>query len=163
MPAKVPFDPRPANPADAWALVVVSRFNEGVTRRLLDGARAALREEGFADGRVDVVWVPGAFELPVALHRGIETGRYAIGVALGAVIRGETPHFDYVSDTASHGIMAVSTRFGVPVGFGLLTCDTLGQALARAGGEAGNKGEEAAHAAVETLRALAAFRPGAAT
>lgn len=163
MPADVPSEPRRALSAEARALVVVSRFNEGVTRRLLDGARTALREEGFADDHVDVVWIPGAFELPVALHRGVETGRYAIGVALGAVIRGETPHFDYVSDTASHGIMAVSTRFGVPIGFGLLTCDTLAQALARAGGEAGNKGEDAARAAVETLRALAPFRPRAAT
>ncbi len=143
--------------------MVVSRFNEGVTRRLLEGTRAALAEEGFPDDRIDVVWVPGAFELPVALQRGIETGRYALAVALGAVIRGETPHFDYVSDTASHGIMAVSTRFGIPIGFGLLTCDTLAQALARAGGEAGNKGEEAARAAVETLKALAPFRPGAQT
>jgi 6,7-dimethyl-8-ribityllumazine synthase len=136
------------------ALVVVARFNEGVTRRLLDGARTALEEAEFGNDRTDVVWVPGAFELPVAIRSGLETGRYALAVALGAVIRGETPHFDYVAGAASHGLLRVSTDFGIPVGFGLLTCDTMAQAQARAGGDAGNKGEEAARAAVETLRVL---------
>jgi len=98
--------------------------------------------------------VPGAFELPVAIRCGLETGRYALAVALGAVIRGETPHFDYVAGAASHGLLRVSMDFGIPVGFGLLTCDTMAQAQARAGGDAGNKGEEAARAAVETLRVL---------
>lgn len=136
------------------ALVVVARFNEGVTRRLLDGARTSLVEAGFGNDRTDVVWVPGAFELPVAIRCGLETGRYALAVALGAVIRGETPHFDYVAGAASHGLLRVSMDFGIPVGFGLLTCDTMAQAQARAGGDAGNKGEEAARAAVETLRVL---------
>ncbi len=136
------------------ALIVVARFNEGVTRKLLDGARMALAEAGFGDDVTDVVWVPGAFELPVTVRRGFESGRYVLAVALGAVIRGETPHFDYVAGAASHGLMNVATKYGIPVGFGLLTCDVMAQALARAGGDAGNKGEEAARAAVETLQAL---------
>ncbi len=136
------------------ALVVVSRFNEGVTRKLLDGAHSTLVGAGFPSDQIDVVWVPGAFELPVVVGRGLASGRYHLAVALGAVVRGETPHFDYVAGAASHGLMDVATTTGIPVGFGLLTCDTLAQALARAGGAAGNKGEEAARAAVETLRAL---------
>lgn len=151
--------PRP----DGRALVVVSRFNEGVTRRLLDGARAALARGGFDDDRVDVVWVPGAFELGLAVHRGLATGRYAFAVALGAVIRGETPHFEYVSGAATQSLSDAATRFERPVGFGLLTCDTLSQALARSGGDAGNKGTEAAEAALATLRALERFDGRAAT
>ncbi len=147
--------------APARVLVVVARFNESMTRRLLGGAQAVLNEAGFAGEQVDVVWVPGAFELPVAVHHGLSTGRYAFAVALGIVIRGETPHFDYVAGTAAHGLMEASTRFKIPVGFGLLTCDTADQARARAGGEAGNKGEEAARAAVETWRTLAALDAGA--
>lgn len=134
--------------------MVVSRFNEGVTRRLCDGAVEALSRAGYGDGAVDVVWVPGAFELPLAVDRGLGRGTYALAVALGAVIRGETPHFDYVSGAASHGLMDVALRHGAPVGFGLLTCDTLAQAMARAGGDAGNKGGEAAQAALDTLAAL---------
>jgi 6,7-dimethyl-8-ribityllumazine synthase len=147
----------------ARALIVVSRFNEGVTRRLLDGARAALGEAGFGDGRVVIVWVPGAFELPLVVGAGVATGAYALAVALGAVIRGETPHFDYVSATASQGLMDVALRTGVPVGFGLLTCDTSAQAMARAGGAAGNKGEEAARAALAALAALRSLGERAAT
>lgn len=139
------------------ALVVVSRYNEGVTRKLLDGAARTLAAGGFAEDQVDVVWVPGAFELPVAVSRGLGTGRYALAVALGAVIKGETPHNRYVSEAATRGLVDASTRFGLPVGFGVLTCDTLEQAIARAGGEAGNKGEEAADAALQTWRALQAF------
>ena len=144
---------RRANPSGR-ALVVVSRFNEGVTRKLLDGATAELANAGFAEAKVDVVWVPGAFELPVAVSHGLETGRYGLAVALGAVIRGDTPHFEYISAEATRGLGEAALRTGCPVGFGLLTCDTLEQALARAGGEAGNKGAEAAAAAVETRRAL---------
>ncbi len=148
----------PAGPAaGSRALVVVSRFNEGVTRRLLQGARDALAGGGYPAAAVDVVWVPGAFELPVAVTRGLGTGRYAVAVALGAVIRGETPHFEFVAGAATRGLAEAASRFGVPVGFGLLTCDTLEQALARAGGDAGNKGAEAAAAALETAAALARF------
>jgi 6,7-dimethyl-8-ribityllumazine synthase len=134
--------------------VVVARFNEAVTNRLLEGATGQLLRAGFGPGDVDVLWVPGAFELPVAVHRGLETGRYAIAIALGAVIRGETPHFDYISAEATRGLGEAALRHSTPVGFGLLTCDTLEQALARAGGDAGNKGADAASAAIETARAL---------
>ncbi|MBI4421815.1 MAG: 6,7-dimethyl-8-ribityllumazine synthase [Gemmatimonadetes bacterium] len=143
-------------------LVVVSRFNESVTRRLLDGATARLAADGYRDGDVDVVWVPGAFELAVAVHRGLATGRYRCAVALGAVIRGETSHFEYVSAEAARGLGEAATRYGIPVGFGVLTCDTLEQALERAGGQAGNKGTEAAEAALATARALEDMTGGAA-
>lgn len=144
------------------ALVCAARFNEAVTRRLLEGALAALAAGGFDAGRVDVVWVAGAFELPLVLDRGLGTGRYRVAVGLGAVVRGETPHFDYIAAECARGIAAVTLRRGVPVGFGVLTCDTMDQALARAGGAAGNKGAEAAEAALESLRAVERLvgRPG---
>lgn len=136
------------------AVVVVSRFNEAVTRKLLDGAVATLGRNGWPAERVDVVWVPGAFELPLAVDRALATRRYRLAVAVGAVIRGETPHFEYVASAAAQGLREASVRFGVPVGFGVLTCDTEEQALARAGGEAGHKGVEAAESAVEMVRVL---------
>lgn len=136
------------------AVVVVSRYNEEVTRRLLDGALGSLQRSGWPGTQVDVVWVPGAFELGLALDRALATGRYRVAVALGAVIRGETAHFEYVAQAAAAGVREASLRFGVPVGFGVLTCDTDEQALARAGGEAGNKGVEAAESAVEMVRVL---------
>jgi 6,7-dimethyl-8-ribityllumazine synthase len=136
------------------AVVVVSRFNQEVTRRLLDGALESLKGSGWPADRVDVVWVPGAFELGMALDRALATGRYRLAVALGAVIRGETAHFEYVAQAAAAGVREASVRFGVPVGFGVLTCDTEEQALARAGGEAGNKGVEAAEGAVEMVQVL---------
>jgi 6,7-dimethyl-8-ribityllumazine synthase len=136
------------------AVVVVSRFNEEVTRRLLDGALGSLQRTGWPADRVDVVWVPGAFELGLALDRALATGRYRLAVALGAVIRGETAHFEYVAQAAAAGVREASVRFGVPVGFGVLTCDTEEQALARAGGEVGNKGAEAAESAVAMVQVL---------
>lgn len=144
------------------AVVVVSRYNEGVTRRLLEGALRTLDEAGWGEGRVDVVWVPGAFELPLAVDRALATGRYRLAVALGAVVRGETPHFEYVSAAAAEGLSRVAVSRGLPVGFGVLTCDTLAQALARAGGEAGNKGSEAAAAALEMLEVIEGLEGGAA-
>ena len=134
------------------ALVVVSRFNEAVTRRLLDGAVTALEDAGCDP--VDVVWVPGAFELPVAMHRGLATGAYDLGVAIGALIRGETYHFEAIANEATRGLGEVALTHGLPVGFGLLTCETQEQAMARAGGAAGNKGTEAAEAALDTARTL---------
>jgi 6,7-dimethyl-8-ribityllumazine synthase len=142
------------------AVVVVSRFNEDVTRKLLDGAARALERAGWPAARVDVIWVPGAFELPLAISRALATGRYRLGVALGAVIRGETPHFEYVASAAAHGLLEVSVRSGIPVGFGVLTCDTEEQALARAGGAAGNKGVEAAESALEMVSVLDALSDG---
>src|SRR5215217_355079 len=129
--------------------VVASRFNETVTRALVDGALDALVRHGAAFDDVDVIWVPGAWELPLAVRRAISTERYDAVVALGAVIRGDTPHFDYVAGEASRGLADASRDSDVPLGFGLLTCDNLEQALQRAGGEHGNKGWDAAVAALE--------------
>ncbi len=135
-------------------LVVVSRFNEAVTRRLLEGAMTALADGGYSEDNVDVVWVPGAWELPLLVRRALDTKAYRAAVALGAVIRGETPHFDYLCSEAARGLGTAAQETGTPVGFGLLTCETLAQALARAGGAAGNKGAEAAVAALETADRL---------
>jgi 6,7-dimethyl-8-ribityllumazine synthase len=129
--------------------VVVSRFNETVTQKMLDGAMDALVRHGAAFDDVDVLWVPGAWELPFAARRAMASDRYDAVVALGAVIRGETPHFDFVAGEASRGLAAASAEYDIPVGFGLLTCDTIEQALARAGGDHGNKGWDAALAALE--------------
>ena len=134
--------------------ILVSRYNETVTVQLLAGAEACLRERGVPSASVDVVWLPGAWELPFGARALAERGGYAALVALGAVIRGETAHFEYVAGEASRGLMDVALRTGVPVGFGVLTCDTLAQALARAGGAAGNKGYEAAAAALDAAAAL---------
>ena len=129
--------------------VVASRFNESITRALVDGALDALVRHGTAFDDVDVIWVPGAWELPVAVRRAMASERYEAIVALGAVIRGDTPHFDYVAGEASRGLSDAARDSDIPLGFGLLTCDTMEQALARAGGEHGNKGWDAALAALE--------------
>jgi 6,7-dimethyl-8-ribityllumazine synthase len=129
--------------------VLVSRFNELVTERLLDGARACLLQHGVSDSAIDVVWVPGAWELPLVARRLATTERYAAIVALGCVIRGETPHFEYVAGAAARGLAAVALESGSPVVFGVLTTETAEQALARAGGKSGNKGWEAALSALE--------------
>ncbi|HEU5171744.1 MAG TPA: 6,7-dimethyl-8-ribityllumazine synthase [Gemmatimonadales bacterium] len=138
--------------------IIVSRYNEVVTARLLDGALACCAEAGIAREAIDVVWVPGAYELPVAAAAAAAAGRYGCLVALGAVIRGETPHFDYVAGEASRGLGQVALEQRVPVGFGLLTTDTMEQAVARAGGAAGNKGYEAAAAAIQAADAIAQLR-----
>jgi 6,7-dimethyl-8-ribityllumazine synthase len=129
--------------------VVVSRFNETITQRLLEGALDALVRHGVTFDDVDVFWVPGAWELPAAARRVAASERYDALVALGAVIRGDTPHFDYVAGEASRGLSLASADFEVPIAFGVLTCDTMAQAEARAGGEHGNKGWDAALAALE--------------
>ena len=129
--------------------VVASRFNENVTRALVDGALDALVRHGVGFDDVDVFWVPGAWELPLAVRQAMATARYDVVVALGAVIRGDTPHFDYVAGEASRGLSDASRDSDIPLGFGLLTCDTMEQALARCGGEHGNKGWDAALAALE--------------
>ncbi len=129
--------------------VVASRFNETITRALVDGAMDALVRHGVSFDDIDVVWVPGAWELPIAVRRLMTTERYEAVVALGAVVRGETPHFDFVAGEASRGLADAARDSDVPVGFGLLTCDTTEQALARAGGAHGNKGWDAALAALE--------------
>ena len=129
--------------------MLVSRFNETITQRLLDGALDALVRHGVAFDDVDVFWVPGAWELPAAARRVAASERYDALVALGAVIRGETPHFDYVAGEAARGLSLASADFDVPIAFGVLTCDTVAQAEARAGGEHGNKGWDSALAALE--------------
>lgn len=128
--------------------LVASRFNRLVVERLVEGARAALAEAGAADDDVDLVWVPGAWELPWAAARAVDAGYDAV-VALGCVIRGETPHFDYICEAATRGLGELAVRSDVPVALGLLTCDTADQARERAGGSHGNKGVDAAEAAVE--------------
>ncbi len=129
--------------------VVASRFNETVTRTLVEGALDALVRHGTAFDDIDVFWVPGAWELPAAVRQAMRTEQYDAVVALGAVIRGDTPHFDYVAGEASRGLADASRDSEIPVGFGLLTCDTMEQAVARSGGEHGNKGWDAAVAALE--------------
>jgi 6,7-dimethyl-8-ribityllumazine synthase len=129
--------------------VVVARFNDEVTERLLEGALAALRGAGVRDEDVRVVRVPGAFELPFAAQRLAQSGAWDAVVALGAVIRGETGHYDYVCAAAQQGLLRVGLETGVPVSFGVLTCDTDAQAAERAGGAHGNKGADAALAALE--------------
>lgn len=129
--------------------VLASRFNESITQRLMEGAVDALLRHGAALDDIDVVWVPGAWELPLAARLLLASERYHALVALGAVIRGDTPHFDYVAGEASRGLADASAEFETPVGFGVLTCDTMEQAEARAGGEHGNKGWDAALAALE--------------
>jgi len=129
--------------------VVASRFNTEITERLVDGALDALVRHGASTDDVDVVWVPGAWELPTAARRLLTTERYNALVAVGAVIRGDTPHFDYVAGEASRGLSSASAEFDIPIGFGILTCDNREQAEARAGGTHGNKGWDAALAALE--------------
>lgn len=129
--------------------LVVSRFNGFITERLLEGALDALARHGVEGGQVEVVRVPGAWELPVTARRLAEGGRFAAIVCLGAVIRGETPHFEYVAGEAARGVGAVARETGVPVVFGLLTTDTLEQAIERAGTKGGNRGFDAALVALE--------------
>lgn len=137
---------------------VVARFNGFVTGRLLEGALSALRELEVSDDDISVAWVPGAFEIPVAAKWAAESGRFDAVVCLGAVIRGETAHFEYVAGSATEGISRVALDTGVPCVFGVLTVDTVEQAMDRTGGKEGQKGEEAARVAVEmaTLRKLLA-------
>ena len=134
--------------------IALARFNRAVTDRLLTGALEALGAHGVADDAIDVATVPGAFELPLCAQRLAMTGRYDAIVCLGAVIRGETPHFEFVAAQAATGTGEVARRYDLPVAFGVLTTDTMEQALARAGGSAGNKGYEAAVTALEMVQVL---------
>ncbi len=134
--------------------IIVSRFNEMVTERLLAGAQEALARHGVDAEQVDVAHVPGSFELPLTARRLAESGRYQAVICLGAVLRGETPHFEYVAAQAASGIARVSLDTGVPIVFGVITADTLEQALDRAGGKHGNKGFDAVAVAVEMASLL---------
>lgn len=138
--------------------IVVARFNELVSRRLLDGAIDALRRHGVAEDGIEVAWVPGSFEIPAAARELAQAGKVDGVVCLGAVIRGETAHFDHVAAAAATGIGGVHAATGVPAGFGVLTVDTLEQGLERAGGKHGNKGADAAAATIEMVSLLRGLR-----
>jgi 6,7-dimethyl-8-ribityllumazine synthase len=143
--------------SDMAVAVVASRYNADVVQRLLDGAVERLVDRGVSTDRITIVFVPGAWELPLACRRLAEAGGHQAVVALGCVVRGDTPHFEYVCREASRGLIQASLDTGLPVSFGLLTTDTLEQAEERAGGRVGNKGAEAADAAVvmaQLMRAL---------
>lgn len=149
-------EPSPPPVAADRVAVVASRYNENVTRRLLTGAEQCLRERGVPAERVDLRWVAGAWELPVMARGLLERGCYRALVALGAVIRGETTHYEIIAGESARGLMTLSVQYGVPVGFGLLTCETLEQALERSGGAAGNKGYDAMAAALDAAAQLPA-------
>lgn len=136
--------------------IAVARFNEEITRPLLDGALDTLRKAGVADQDIAVAWVPGAFELPLCCRWFASTGRFDAVVALGAVVRGDTDHYDYVCQAATDGTLQATLATDVPIAFGVLTCAEWDQAVARAGGHAGNKGADAAMAALAmaNLRSL---------
>jgi 6,7-dimethyl-8-ribityllumazine synthase len=134
--------------------IVVARFNSFIAERLLDGALDALVRHGADDKSIEVARVPGAFEIPLATARMAQSGKYDALICLGAVIRGSTPHFDYVASEVSKGVAQVSLSSGIPVAFGVLTTDTIEQAVERAGTKAGNKGFDAAMTAIETANLL---------
>jgi 6,7-dimethyl-8-ribityllumazine synthase len=141
--------------------VVVSRFNHPISAALLDGCLATLESRGAAEDAVEVAWVPGAFEIPQACRVLAASGRYDAVVTLGSVIRGGTPHFDYVCIGVTDGVREVMRDTGVPVAFGVLTLDDVDQALERTGGSHGHKGEEVALAAIEMARLVPALADGA--
>ena len=138
--------------------IIVSRFNSFIAERLLEGSLDALVRHGADDAAIDVVRIPGAFEIPLTAKKMAEAGGYDAIICLGAVIRGATPHFDYVAGEVSKGIAHVSLETGVPVVFGVLTTDTIEQAVERAGTKAGNKGFDAAVTAIETARVYKELR-----
>ena len=136
------------------AAVVVSRFNDLVTERLLSGALDTFRRHGLPDDQVTIVRVPGSFELPLAAQRLAQSGKFTMVVCLGAVIQGETTHHEYIKQQVAAGILQASLSSGIPVTFGVLTCQSMDQALDRAGGKSGNKGVEATLAAIEMSNLL---------
>ncbi len=137
--------------------IVAGRFNEFITGKLLSGAQDAFKRHGVSEEDVDIAWVPGAFEIPLIARKMAESGRYDAVVTLGAVIRGSTPHFDYVSSEVSKGVAQAGMLSGIPVIFGVLTTDTIEQAIERSGTKAGNKGWEAAVTAIEMANLSKAF------
>lgn len=147
-------------PAKAKFAVIVSRFNEFITSKLLAGALDALARHGVPEGGVEVVWTPGSWEIPVVCRRLASCGKYAAVVCLGAVIRGGTVHWEYIAAEASKGIAAAAVGTGVPCIFGVLTCDTVEQAVERAGTKAGNKGADAAMAAIEMVNLMSQLPAG---
>ena len=139
---------------DARFVIVAARFNEFIVESLIKGALRCLRQHGADDGDIEIIRVPGAFEMPVAIEKVAAARRYDGIIALGAVIRGGTPHFDYVAGECVKGINSAGQRHGIPIGNGVLTVDTIEQAIERAGTKAGNKGEEATLAVIEMVNLL---------
>ncbi|MEF2244910.1 MULTISPECIES: 6,7-dimethyl-8-ribityllumazine synthase [unclassified Paenibacillus] len=138
--------------------VVVGRFNEFISSKLLGGALDAFKRHGAEESEVEVAWVPGAFEIPLMAQKMAESGKYDAVITLGAVIRGSTPHFDYVCNEAAKGVAAIALKTGVPTIFGVLTVDSIEQAIERAGTKAGNKGYEAAVTAIEMANLTKQFQ-----
>lgn len=134
--------------------IVVGRFNEFITSKLLDGALDTLKRHGISEENIDVAWVPGAFEIPLVASKMANNDRYDAVITLGTVIRGATPHFDYVCGEAAKGVSQASLQSGKPVIFGVLTTETIEQAIERSGTKAGNKGSESAVAAIETANLI---------
>ncbi|MBR5815294.1 MAG: 6,7-dimethyl-8-ribityllumazine synthase [Methanocorpusculaceae archaeon] len=141
-------------PEDIKIGIVASRFNEFIVSKLIGGADDALRRHNVKDENIDLAWVPGAFEIPLVASKMAQSGKYDAVICLGAVIRGSTDHYEYVANEVTKGIAAVSLKTGVPVMFGVLTCDNLEQAIERAGSKVGNKGFEAAVSAIETINVI---------
>lgn len=137
--------------------IVVGRFNAFINEKLLEGALDGLKRHGVSEKNIDVAWVPGAFEIPLAAKKMAETNNYDAVITLGTVIRGATPHFDYVCNEAAKGVSSVGLELGIPVVFGVLTTDTIEQAIERAGTKAGNKGYDAAVSAIEMANLLKHF------
>jgi 6,7-dimethyl-8-ribityllumazine synthase len=142
-------------PAEGRFAIVAARFNAAVVDRLLAGALETFRKHGVAQDRLDIVWVPGSLEMPLVARRLAASGRYLAIVCLSCILRGETDHYEHVATQTASGIMQSALATGVPIIFGVLTCDTLEQALHRAGGKAGNKGSDAALTALEMANLLA--------
>lgn len=137
------------NCSDSKFAIIVSRFNEFISQKLLEGALECLKQHNCPDNNIDVIKVPGAFEIPFAASKLAESKKYNAIICLGAVIRGATPHFDYVAQNTAGGIAQVSLKYGIPVSLGVLTTDTVEQAIERAGTKSGNKGRDAALAVIE--------------
>lgn len=137
--------------------IVVARFNEFITGKLLGGAEDALRRHGVSASNVEIAWVPGAYEIPLVAKKMAASGKYDAVITLGTVIRGATPHFDYVCSEVAKGVSAINMQEGIPVIFGVLTTDTIEQAIERAGTKAGNKGWDAGTAAIEMANLLKQF------
>jgi 6,7-dimethyl-8-ribityllumazine synthase len=140
-------------PAGRFA-IVAARFNDYIVNQLVAGATDALQRHGVADDRIDLIRVPGSFEIPVVAQKLGKSGKYAAVICLGCIIRGETDHYDHVAGAAASGIATAGLNSGIPIIFGVLTCETLEQAINRAGGKAGNKGAEAAQTAIEMVNLM---------
>jgi len=142
------------NAAGKKFAIIVSRFNELITQRLLDGAQDRLIRSGVKKENFDIVWAPGSFEIPLIARKLVQTKKYDAIICLGAIIKGDTPHFDYIASESAKGIAQVSLESGIPIEFGIITAETAEQAMERAGIKRGNKGAQAAEAAIEMVNIL---------